>query len=383
MCRVKIGKIRGGGNIRGFTLVELLVVIAIIGILIALLLPAVQAAREAARRMQCTNQMKQYGLALHNYLDVHKVFPANRGNYKNGLLGANVAVLPFLELIARYEWFAAQPGADPRPWTCAPEWAGPISAFLCPSDGNSRTNNIDPALAWASENLRPGRTNLITCRGDSAMTCSEFGAESYHDADTDDWKLRNSPYVITRAPFGFRTCGPEGFTDGLSNTVGISECVVADSVGSQMVKGGVSNQPVHAHWVTPAECLARTDPANPKRLAGTAADVWDEPFRGGFWSDGRASYTGFITSYPPNSPNCGAGNPGYFAAQSFHTGGVNVGMMDGSCFFISDTINCEGRNVRLITELSNGYADSPNRPSPHGVWGALGTKNCGESVTLP
>ncbi|MCL2118282.1 MAG: DUF1559 domain-containing protein, partial [Planctomycetaceae bacterium] len=163
----------------------------------------------------------------------------------------------------------------------------------------------------------------------------------------------------------------------------ISEAVVSGTLKSRSIKGGISNKPDNAHFATPAECLARIDSANPKQLAGTLDDIVAEPQRGGYWSDGRAGWTGFITSYPPNSPNCGSGMTGYFAAQSFHTGGVNVGVMDGSCTFISDTINCEGRNVRLITELKNAYADPASRPSPHGVWGALGTKNCGESVAFP
>ncbi len=86
-------------QVRGFTLVELLVVIAIIGILVGLLLPAVQSAREAARRMQCTNQLKQFGLGLHNYADVSKKFPAGSGGpqHAGNRLNAMVGLLPYIE----------------------------------------------------------------------------------------------------------------------------------------------------------------------------------------------------------------------------------------------------------------------------------------------
>jgi prepilin-type processing-associated H-X9-DG protein len=133
---------------------------------------------------------------------------------------------------------------------------------------------------------------------------------------------------------------------------------------------------VNAHWVTPAECLAVIDPANSKQLAGA---VVDEPKRGAFWCDGRASITGFITSYPPNSPNCGDGDHGYFAAQSFHTGGVNACLADGSGRFIPETIGY-GNDLTQWYRYKPGYA-GPSE-SIFGPWGALGSMNGGESTTL-
>jgi len=102
--------LRIGGSKLGFTLVELLVVIAIIGILIALLLPAVQAAREAARRMQCTNNLKQIALALHNYHDARRSFPAvaGDGGVNNAIpvwVSIFVRLLPYIEQTARAELF--------------------------------------------------------------------------------------------------------------------------------------------------------------------------------------------------------------------------------------------------------------------------------------
>ena len=121
---------RSSGNAnRGFTLVELLVVIAIIGILIALLLPAVQAAREAARRSQCTNNLKQLGLALHNYHDVHLSFPPGGWSTRNQLAWT-VSILPFIEQQPLYDTF--NQGASSYSGNFGPA-TNRVDAFLCPS----------------------------------------------------------------------------------------------------------------------------------------------------------------------------------------------------------------------------------------------------------
>lgn len=212
------------------------------------------------------------------------------------------------------------------------------------------------------------------------MNNSENNATSYYDDVSDSWQLYSNTADINRAPFGVKTCGPEGFVDGLSNTVGTSELLVADTVESRSVKGGISDAITAAQWTTPEACLGVRDPQNSKQLAGA---VVAEARRGAFWGDGRASFTGFITSIPPNSPNCGGGNDGYFSAQSNHTGGVNVGIMDGSVRFVSETIDVGDRTFRLITAKGNDYRHSDGMPSQHGVWGAMGTRNGGESVALP
>ena len=122
---------------KGFTLVELLVVIAIIGMLIALLLPAVQAAREAARRMQCSNHMKQWGLALHNHHDAHNKLPAGCSEffYFVPLVGVTVHLLPYMEQQTVYDTLQAYAQSDDAAAMFATKGMGILPAAR--GEGNS------------------------------------------------------------------------------------------------------------------------------------------------------------------------------------------------------------------------------------------------------
>ena len=360
------------GRLRGFTLVELLVVIAIIGILIGLLLPAVQAAREAARRMQCTNQLKQFALAVQNYHDANNKLPASRctagtyGRMSEGLDNAgansgysiNFALLPYVEQGAVYDAIIATgtSGGTPQPWTDQDGSAidAQISAFLCPSDGNSSQPSPDKSHVW--------RSNVALSRGDGMWDCERFEGWSTAN-DTRPRSLFN--------PFMWKSMAAA--TDGTSNTLFCSETVSADVSSSMKVKGGVlgTGSPtavnsVDSNLTSRANCFnsrASDDTTSYDTSRYTPASAW----RGARWADGRICVTGFNTVFPPNSPSCINGtmdnNWGIVSASSNHSGGVNAAMMDGSVRFVSETIDCGS----YLTEKQNhGRAKSL-----FGVWGAM------------
>ena len=216
-----------------FTLVELLVVIAIIGVLVALLLPAVQAAREAANRMSCGNNLKQLGIGCHNYHDTHKKLPLN---YMNGAFGSStpqtswlLSVLPFIEQTPLYDVYDFRYGInnDPRnPNQPSNLWVAgrPLSPFTCPSDGTNEGFRTDAANL---EGLTIGTTNYKGVCGANWESGwgSAFGTNGTPFATPNPNGLDDSNGLFGR---GFGKAKSEKFakcTDGLSNTLMIGEAI--------------------------------------------------------------------------------------------------------------------------------------------------------------
>jgi prepilin-type N-terminal cleavage/methylation domain-containing protein len=356
---------------RGFTLVELLVVIAIIGILIALLLPAVQAAREAARRTQCSNNLHQLAIAVHNYHDTYKCFPPlNTGTSVPGAwgdgvyqvanqtrLGWLVMAMPFYEQENLYQdiWMGTDTvnkgGAHPL-WSGYPPYTTLVEDVLCPSDG----------LGWNKSDTALGKNNYSACVGDLI-----------NNNVSDDPK---------RGMFGDqRVVAVRDVKDGTSNTAMLSENTI------HLTWGGSTCNRLHGCYTivsgldsNPSACLATKGPNN--TVIGNYPNSHQR--RGDSLYAGYPMINGFTTVLPPNSPNCASGTGewtwGIFPPDSYHPGGVNLALGDASVTFVSETIDTgdltcpQPSSIPVCPQLNNAPGTSP-----YGVWGALGSKDGGEA----
>ena len=329
-----------GGTRPGFTLIELLVVIAIVGVLVALLLPAVQAARESARRAQCTNNLKQIGLGLHNYHASVGSFPVGF-LYPTGPVPPTTSVLqyrwsalaqmaPYLEQAGLYNALnfdlplAYKPANAAGFWPFYPEnttaMATRVSVFLCPSDGG-------PAPAADS-----GPTNYAFCTGDGTPGGDAAGA--------------NGAFVLGPA----RSLAD--IVDGSSGTVAVSEQVLG-------VAGPYTQTTPTPRPTSPARAFARVSagPLTDEGCAGAAAGWLFN--KGAGWWDGNYLNTLYNHHAAPNAPRPDCityHNPGWKAARSFHPGGVNTLFCDGHAAFAKDSVNAD-------------------------VWRALSTRASGEVVS--
>ncbi len=288
-----------------FTLVELLVVIAIIGVLVALLLPAVQAAREAARRSSCSNNFKQLGIAIHNYHDTLNALPPgtmatqlNSSGSNPGSMSWMPHLLPFMEQGALYD--KLQPYMSTRNSSGFPSiyMNTIIKTLVCPSDGNSPQDGKGAGHP-ADDSIPPDYNdgfvgNYLLCHGSQDLTVA-----TSKDAN-------GIFYYLSKTNLA-------SITDGTSNTIMGSEVLVVPQVGKRDWRGRYYRADHNSSLFT-----TRYSP-NPKNFADQC----------------RTCDAGS----PPYAPCTGNTDTQYIVARSRHPAGVNAVMGDGSVRFVTSTIN--------------------------------------------
>jgi len=297
---------------QGFTLVELLVVIAIIGVMVGLLLPAVQAAREAARRMQCGNNLKQLTLAMHNYESSYKTLPPSRITTGESRHSWSSFMLPFIEQGSVYDiynfnvrWF--------RPENY-PATSTTVSSFICPSTPSTRM--IPNATAQAAHVVVPPGGF-----GPSDYSSTNEIRRSFFEANG----LPFPPGILRGSPGAMDRNRPTRFADildGLSNTMMFAErCGRPEIYVARKRPTGVV---VVDGWGW-ADYDNTSGSVNGASLDGTLLNS-------------TASSAPFATTINgPCAVNC-TNNSEYY---SFHPGGINMSLVDGSVRFLSDSVSAQ------------------------------------------
>lgn len=303
---------------RGFTLIELLVVIAIIGILVALLLPAVQAAREASRRTQCVNNLKQIGLAVHHYHDALKTLPNSRWGGAGGKVwSTNSLLLPFMEQGNAYALIDFSQLWDHA--NNAQARATVIPSFICPSDPQSSL----PA-GWAG-------TNYHACEGNHP---AQMNGAFTHDASMPVTRLQD-------------------IRDGLSNTAAFSERFKGDWSNAIATERSDIFKPGGAPATADAAMLA-CRALDPNNLANQFISTSGAPWLAGT-SD---NFTAYLHVAPPGDRSChfpGAGS--MRTANSDHPNGVNLLKCDGSVTFVAKSVDLQAWRAYGSRNGGEAYSD--------------------------
>ncbi len=426
-----------GKPFSGFTLLELVIVVGVLGILVGLLLPAVQAAREAARRMSCSNNLKQVALGIHQYHTSFRILPphgtgtfnhANDSGTSNQFrLSFLVSILPYIGETPRWEaisrsyegdaplndvavekanpnlmetdWEADLPDWDsddsepekathiyppmgPSPSIRAyPFWRGEIPCYRCPSD----PGRGEPAL---------GRTNYAACLGDAI-----------EGLDEGRWRFRESKWEPSgkeqMLATGRGMFVPRGITrlsdvtDGLSSTIMLGEINTALGDKDTRTTPSINNGWKDGILTNVSTCKMQNDPERP--VFWSRGEVWNGDSFGGTvslprlstqargfrWSDSMPLMTGFNTIKPPNNELCFGGASetiGVLPTSSRHQGGAHVAMGDGAIIFLTDSIDWGNDSESGTVTLDGTGQLAPGQESVFGLWGAMGTRAQNEVV---